>query len=52
MNLTDNAYNGYKCMKSLREKNASILFNDDPKIDNAKYVKWFGCIAEIPETEE
>lgn len=55
MNLTDNAYNGYKCMKSLREKNASILFNDDPELEKAKYIEWFGCIAEIPdmtETEE
>lgn len=52
MNLTDNAYNGYKCMKSLREKNASILFNDDPKLEKAKYIEWFGCIAEIPDMPE
>lgn len=51
MNLTDNAYNGYKCMKGFTEK-MRPYFNDDPKIDNAKYVKWFGCIAEIPETEK
>lgn len=52
MNRTDNSYNGYKCMKSFREKNASILFNDDPNIDEAKYIEWFGCIAEIPDTSE
>lgn len=31
---------------------AEILFRDDPKLDDAKYVKWFDCIAEIPDMSE
>ena len=52
MNLTNNEFNGYNCTKAFTERNASILFNEDPKIDEAKYVKWFGCIAEIPDMSE
>lgn len=64
MNLTDNAYNGKKyhvnsygisqrmspdCSKGFSGHDASILFEDDPKIEDAKYVKWFDCTAEIPD---
>ncbi|MBD5147038.1 MAG: hypothetical protein HDT21_14215 [Ruminococcus sp.] len=67
MNLTDNAYNGnkyhvnsdgisqhlspdyYSCFVG---DHAEILFYDDPKIEEAKYVKWFDCIAEIPDMSE
>lgn len=49
MNLTNNEFNGYNCMKAFTERNASILFNEDPKIEEAKYVKWFDCMAEIPD---
>ena len=52
MNLTNNEFNGYNCTTAFTERNASILFNEDPKIDEAKYVKWFGCTAEIPDTAE
>lgn len=66
MNLIDNAYNGTKyivnsdgtsqhlapnCSKGFSGHDASILFRDDPKIDEAKYIEWFDCIAEIPENE-
>lgn len=67
MNLTDNAYNGKKydvnsygvsqhtsaeCYKSFFGNHAYILFNDDPKIEEAKYVEWFDCTAEIPDMSE
>ena len=67
MELIDNAYNGNKyhinsnggtqhmsaeCEISYAGDHASILFYDDPKIDEAKYVKWFDCIAEIPDMSE
>lgn len=66
MELTDTAYNGKKYIinsdgnsqhmmpsfdSSFGGNHASILFRDDPKIENAKYVKWFDCIAEIPQNE-
>ncbi|MDE7301822.1 MAG: hypothetical protein K2N60_00730 [Oscillospiraceae bacterium] len=67
MNLTDNAYNGNKYHVNsygISEHmspdydsffvgdHAEILFRDDPKLDEAKYVKWFDCIAEIPDMSE
>lgn len=67
MNLTDNAYNGNKyivsfggnlqhlspeCDNGFTGDHAEILFRDDPKLDEAKYVKWFDCIAEIPDMSE
>ncbi|MDE6746406.1 MAG: hypothetical protein K2J72_07185 [Oscillospiraceae bacterium] len=67
MNLTDNAYNGNKyivnsdgnlqhlapeCDNGFTGDHANILFRDDPKLDEAKYVKWFDCIAEIPDMSE
>lgn len=67
MELTDTAYNGKKYItnsdgitqhmmpsfdSAYSGNNASILFRDDPKIDEAKYVEWFGCIAKIPDMSE
>lgn len=52
MNLTNNEFNGYNCMKGFSGQNAHILFNEDPKIEEAKYVKWFDCTAEIPDMSE
>lgn len=66
MEYTDTAYNGNKYIinsdgnlqhmmpsfdSSFRENHASILFRDDPNIEDAKYVKWLGCIAEIHQNE-
>lgn len=64
MQLTDdNAYNGNKyiinddgssqcmipsCGKGCSGQNASILFYDDPEFEEARYIEWFDCIAEIP----
>ncbi|MDE7290151.1 MAG: hypothetical protein K2N71_11740 [Oscillospiraceae bacterium] len=52
MNPTNNEFNGYNCMTGFSGQNAHILFNEDPKIEEAKYVKWFDCIAEIPGMSE
>lgn len=42
------------CLKgtSASGHNASILFKDNPEFENAKYVEWFGCIAEIPDMSD
>ncbi|MBD5140747.1 MAG: hypothetical protein HDT25_04955 [Ruminococcus sp.] len=64
----DNAYNGTKysiikddgipqrvipsCSKGTSGRNASILFKDNPEVEKAKYIEWFGCIAEIPDMSE
>lgn len=67
MELTDTAYNGKRyhinsdgttqhmmpeCDNGFTGDHANILFRDDPKIEQAKYVKWFDCIAEIPDMSE
>ncbi|MDE6594638.1 MAG: hypothetical protein K2K44_01355 [Oscillospiraceae bacterium] len=67
MELIDNAYNGNKyhinsdgstqhmsaeCDISYVGDHASILFYDDPKVDEVRYVKWFDCTAEIPDMSE
>lgn len=70
MEYTENVYNGnvYRIddygnkipisasVGSYSGKNDSIVvFHDDPELEKAKYIEWFGCIAEIPdmpETEE
>lgn len=67
MQLTENnAYNGNKynvyddgtsqrlmpsCSKGCSGQNASILFKDNPEFEKARYIEWFGCIAEIPQNE-
>ncbi|MCM1024184.1 MAG: hypothetical protein NC395_09020 [Prevotella sp.] len=67
MELTENnPYNGNKyiinsdgnsqqmipvCEKVCNGDCATIIFGDDPKIDEARYIEWFGCIAEIPQNE-
>lgn len=67
MELTENnPYNGTKyiinsdgnsqrlipsCTKGCREENASILFVDAPEFENARYIEWYNCIAEIPQNE-
>lgn len=68
MQLTDNIYNGTKshavdgsgteqrwnpdCLKYASGKNASIYFTDAPEFENARYIEWFGCIAEIPDMSD
>ncbi|MDE6746799.1 MAG: hypothetical protein K2J72_09200, partial [Oscillospiraceae bacterium] len=52
MNPTNNEFNGYNCMTGFSGQNAHILFNENPKIEEAKYVKWFNCTAEIPDMSE
>ena len=68
MQLTDNIYNGTKshavdssgieqrwypdCIKYFFGQHASITFTDDPEFENAKYIEWLGCIAEIPDMSE
>ncbi|MCM1330421.1 MAG: hypothetical protein NC253_13385 [Ruminococcus sp.] len=67
MELTDNnPYNGTKyiinsdgnsqrmdaqCEKVFIGDHASILFVDSPEYENARYIEWFDCIAEIPQNE-
>lgn len=68
MQLTDNIYNGTKshavdssgieqrwypdCLKYVFGQNAAITFTDAPELEKAKYIEWFGCIAEIPDMSE
>lgn len=67
LNYTDTAYNGSKyivnsdgntqhmmpeCYISTNGSRASVIFIDDPNLDDAKYIEWLGCIAEIPDMTE
>ena len=67
MEYTENVYNGniYRTyeygnkvpisasVSSYSGKNDSVVvFGDDPELEKAKYIEWFGCIAEIPDMSE
>lgn len=36
-----------ECYISTNGSRASVIFIDDPNLDDAKYIEWLGCIAEI-----
>lgn len=67
MNYTENVYNGnvyrtdeYGNKRPMPadsglysgETESVAVFRSDPELEKVKYIEWFGCIAEIPDTSE
>lgn len=67
MNLIENACNGnvyridgfgYERLMSPTigvysgKTDSTAVFSNDPELEKVKYIKWFGCIAEIPDMSE